>query len=216
VNRLLGYLEEAIHQAKEAIEIQERLGDTIGQADCWIYLGVALFKDGQVDAAEDAAYRAINIVSESDQGQQSLVCESHQLLGWVYDRKRETEKAIYHYEKGLEIASAFNRQDFLFDIRFSLVLTLHNRGRLDEASAHIGQLKLDAGNNLLYLGGATLVQAEIWRGQRRLEDAKSEASRSLEIFESLGAAEAVEQSKELLWVIEGATESHSSHVHVQQ
>ncbi|KAF9787375.1 hypothetical protein BJ322DRAFT_720599 [Thelephora terrestris] len=30
VNRLLGYLEEAIHQAKGALEIRERLGDTIG------------------------------------------------------------------------------------------------------------------------------------------------------------------------------------------
>lgn len=44
-NRLLGNYGEGIRRAKQAIEIHERLCDTIGRPDCWNYLAFALFMD---------------------------------------------------------------------------------------------------------------------------------------------------------------------------
>jgi tetratricopeptide (TPR) repeat protein len=150
-----------------------------------------------------------------DQGQQSLVCESQQTLGVVYNCKGETEKAIYHFEKGLKIASAFNCHNLLFEIHFDLVKVFCRQGRFNDANAHIGQLKLDAGNNLFDSGNAMEVQARIWYGQRRLEDAKSEALCVLEILQGVGAAVGVKCCRYLLQIIDGKIESHSTNVHNQ-
>ncbi|KAF9791095.1 hypothetical protein BJ322DRAFT_425387 [Thelephora terrestris] len=195
-NRMQGHRGEAIQQVKEAIEINERLRDTIGQAKSWNELAFVLFYDGQVDAAEDAAFRAINLVSE--RGQESLVCGSHQVLGMVYNSKGDVEKAILHFETGLKIASSFNRHDHLFWIHLCLVRIFRDHGRFDEANAGIEQLKLHAAGNLYYLGLAMQKQAQIWYLQGRLEDAESEALRALEACENVGAAKDAEDCRSLL------------------
>ena len=151
-NRMLGRNGEGIRRANQAMEIYERLRDTIGQANCWNDRAVALSCDGQLDAARDAAIRAINLVSEK--GQDSLLCESHQILGLVYNSKGKKEKAIRHLESGLKIASAFNRLDLLFEIRLTLALVLFDQERFNDANAHVEQLKFDAADNLYYLGRA--------------------------------------------------------------
>ena len=202
VNRLLGRFGEGIRRAKEAMGIYERLCDTIGQANCWNNLAAVLLDDGQLDAAEDAAFRAINLVP--DKRQESLLCESYQALGGVYDSKGETEKAIYHLEKGLEIASAFNRQDLLFDIHYELAMVFRDQDRFEDANYYVEQLKLGAADNLCHLGLAMKMQARIWYEQRKLEDAKSEALHALEIHESLGATRDVKSCKSLLRKIERA------------
>ena len=149
VNRRLGLSREGIQQGKEAVEIYERLCDTIGQANCWNHLALALHNDNQLDAAS----RAINLVLEK--GQDSLVCESHPALGAVYQYKGETEKAIHHLQTGLEIASALGRHDLIFDIHETLAWVLLNQDKLSEANAHVKQLKLRAADNLHRLGRAT-------------------------------------------------------------
>ncbi|KAF9791096.1 hypothetical protein BJ322DRAFT_425458 [Thelephora terrestris] len=209
-NRMLGHREEGIRRGKEAIEIHKRLYDTIGQADCWNYLGMALFENGQLDAAEDAASRALNLVSEKSQG--SLVCKSHQLFGFVYDSKGEREKAIHHLETSLKIASAFDRHDYLFWIHWSLVEVFCNQGRLDDANTHAEQLKLRAADNLYHLGCAMKMRAIIWYQQRRFEEAKSEALCALEILDNLGAAMQVTSCRSDLQLIELAMESDSTKV----
>ena len=214
-NWILGCYGEGIQQANEAKEIYERLCDTTGQANCWNNLAFALYKDGQLDLAEDAAFRAINLISEK--GQESLVCESHQALGRIYRSKGETEKATHHFETGLEIASAFDRHDLLFEIHYyDLASAFLDQDRFDDANSHIEQAKLHATSNFYNLGLAMEMQARAWCGQRRLEDAKSEALRALEIFENLGAAADVENCKYTLQEIEIAVESRSISGHVQR
>ena len=207
-NRLLGRYDEGIQQAKEALGIYERLHDTTGQANCWNKLAFTLIADGQSEAAEDAAFRAINLASET--GQESLVCESHQALGRIYRYTGEAEKAVRHLQTGLEIASTFNRHDLLFDLRYSLVLVWLYQGRLNDASSHIEQAKLHVADNLYNLGKAMEMQAEIRYRQRRLEDAKSEALGAREIFRNLGAVWRAESCSDYLWRIEQATETHST------
>ena len=209
-NRVLGHYGEGIQQAKEAIRICERVCDAIGQADGWNYLAAVLFNDRQLDAAEDAAFRAINIVLEN--GKDSLVCECHQILGWIYDSKGETEKAIHHLETGLEIASAFHRHDHLFWIHFNLVSLFLDQDRFNDANAHVEQLKLRAAENLYYLARTMEIQARIWFGQSRFEDAKSEALRALEIFENTGSAVLARECRNILQKIERARETHSTMV----
>ena len=213
VNRKLGRYGEGIQQAEEAMEIYKRLGDTTGQAYCWNDLAAAFSDDKQLDAAEDAASRAINIISEK--AQESLICESHQILGHISNSKGETEKAIHHLEIGLEIASAFNRHDLLFWILYSLVRVLRDQKRFNDANALIERLKSCAADNLYDMGSAMEMQARIWHGQRRLGDAKSEMLGALEIFGSLEAARGTERCSSFLRKIEREIKKHSTKVQKQ-
>jgi hypothetical protein len=59
VNQHLGLFKEGIQQAEEALEIVERLGDTVQQAICLDCLARLLLCDDQPDAAQEAALRNI-------------------------------------------------------------------------------------------------------------------------------------------------------------
>ena len=200
LNWQLYLTEEGIQQAKEALEIFGRLGDTEGQARCLKYLARLLCEDNQFDAAEEATLRAINIFSEK--GIQFELCRSHRALGDIYHSKGETKKAIHHLEVALGIASPFNWHDQLFWANHSLAWLLHDEGRLDDANAHIERAKPHTVNSTYNLGVAMEMQAWIWCKQHRLEEAKSEALRAADVHERLGAAERVEGCKELLQLIQ--------------
>ena len=121
-NRLLGQEKEAIEQAREASEIFERLCDTVKQAKCFICLARALYDDRQLDAAEEAALRGIELLPESNQQTpvcQFLVCQGHCVLGDAYSSKGETEKAAHHFEIALGIATTLGIPDNLFWIHYS-------------------------------------------------------------------------------------------------
>jgi tetratricopeptide (TPR) repeat protein len=158
-----------------------------------------LFRDDkQLDAAEEAASRAINLLSEKDE--QFRVCHCHHLLGTIYRSKGEFKKAVHHLEVALGIASPFNWHNLLFCIQDSLALLFFDEGRFDDAHAHIEHAKSHAtnDNNPYLLARAMWRQAEFWHRQHRFEEAKSEALRALDAFEKLGAADDVERVRELL------------------
>ena len=209
-NRLLHLFGEGIEQVKEALEISERIGDTIGQARCLRVLAQVLVEGGQPDAAKDAASRAINLITENHQ--EYLLSHLHQILGRIHHSKGEKEEAIHHFEMGLRIASPFNWHDQLFWTHYGLAGLFGDGGELNDQSAHIERAKSHAVDGAMKyaLGRATRMQAEVWYQQLRLEDAKSEALDSLEIFEKLGAAEDVGISKHLLQEVERAMEERSS------
>jgi len=200
-NRLMGFPKEGIQQAKEALEIYERLGDTMGQAQCLDKLSLSLRDDGQLDAAEEATSRVIALLPEK--GQESLVCKSHQTLGKIYRSKGDIEKAILHFEVALGIASSFNWDHHLFGIHYKLAGMFRDQGRFDDAQAHLERAKLNAVDGPYSLGRAMQLQAEAWYEQGRLEEARTEALGAADIFEKLGAARYVERCRELLRNIEG-------------
>jgi tetratricopeptide (TPR) repeat protein len=157
MNRLMDLPEEGIPQAKEALEIHERLGDTGSQAECLIRLGWLFKSDNQLDAAEEAALRVLDLLPET--GEQYWVCSSHRLLGEIYESKGEIKKAIHHYELALGIASTFNWHFDLFWVHYKLAGLFRNEGRLDDANAHIERAKLhtiDSAHNLGCDGGTGL------------------------------------------------------------
>jgi len=198
-NQMLGLHEEGIAQAKEALGIYEQLDKEFGQALSLRDLAYLFHDDGQLDAAEEAASRAINLSAEDDQ---FTLCDCYHLLGKICRSRGETEKAINHFETALGIASSFNWNYSLFWIHYDLVLLFLDKDRFDDAQVAVERAKSYAINNPLLLGRAAHLQACLWYIQFRLEEAKSEALRAADIYESLGAAKDVEDCRDLLQDIE--------------
>ena len=135
----MGLHEEGVQQAKEAYEVSERLGDTAEQARCLTGLAWLLYDDKQLDAAEEAASCAINLLPEK--GEQFEVYDCHHVLGQIYCSKGGTEKAVDHLDAALGIASSFNWHDQLFWIHYSLAVLFSGEGRLDDAHTHVERAK---------------------------------------------------------------------------
>jgi len=203
VNRQMGLYEEGIRQAKEALGILERLDDTTSKAQPLISLAWLLLDDGQLDAAEEAGFHAIDFLS--GKGEQFNVCICHRVLAGIYRSKGEREKAIIHLEAALGIASSFNWHDELFWVNFALAVFSLHQDRFDDAHACIELAKPHAVNDAHKLGQAVGLQALIWFTQRRLEEAKSGVLRAVEVFEKLGDARGVEAGRELLQWIDDET-----------
>jgi len=200
-NRHMGLYKEGIQQVQEASEILGRLGDTAAQARCLKDLASLLQSNKQFDAAEDAASRAIGLLSKN--GEQFQVCESHRLLGCIYNSKGETEKAITSFKVALGIATRFSWPNELFWAHFSLARLYFNNGKLNDAQTHVERAKLHAANYTYYLGRAMQLQARLWYEQRKFKEAKSEALRAAGVLEKLGAAQDLKGCRELLrWIEE--------------
>jgi tetratricopeptide (TPR) repeat protein len=202
VNRWLGLFKEGIRQAKEALEICERLNHTTGRAVSLGFLADLLRCDDQLDAAEEAASRSIDLLPDTDQ---FLICQAHRTLGKIYHSKGEAEKAIEHYLTALGIADSFNWHSEQFWIHYSLAKLFRHQGRFDEAHAHIELVKSHADNHAYHLGRAMELQAGLWYQQGRLEEARSEVLCAVGVYEKLGAAKDVEECRILLRDIEEET-----------
>ena len=199
-NRLMGLPREGIKQVEEALEIYERVGDAKGQSWCLITLAWLLRNDKQLDAAEEAAFRAIGLVSEKSNP--SPVCQSHRVLGDIYQSKGEIRKAIHHFEIALGIASPFNWHDHLFWIHYSLGWLSVLQGSFDDAHDHLERAKSHTINSAYNLGRATRLHARVWYRQRRLKEARSEALDAADIFEKLWAMDDLGRCRGLLQSID--------------
>jgi tetratricopeptide (TPR) repeat protein len=208
VNRNLGHYKEGLRQAKEALEIFKRTGNTVWQMQCSSDLAWLFFEDEQLDAAEKVASHAINPIPE--RGQELLVCRLYRVLGNIYRSKREREKTIHHFEKALGIATSFNSHGDLFWNHYGLALLFCDEGEFDEASTHTELAKSYVVDDVYYLGRAMELQAGIWYQQFRFEEAKSEALSALEFYEGLGAARAIGACKKLLQQVESGMETQST------
>ena len=205
-NRMLRLFKEGITQAEEALEIYERLNDPWSQANCLIKLAWLLCEDDQLDAAEEAGFRAIKLLPEK--GEEFQVCQSHRVLGEIFTSKGETEKAIHHFKTALGIASSFNWNNDQFWIHHGLAMLLRDDYEFDDAHAHVERAKSYAVDNEYYLGRAILLQARIYYRQGRLEDATAEALRASKILEKFW--DSLEGCKTLLQDIERCQVTHGT------
>ena len=195
-NRETGLYKEGIQQAKEASEIFKRLGDTTSQAVCLVTLAYVLCDDKQLDAAEETASRAINLLPE-ERGQ-FQACQGHRVLGNIYRFKGSKEKAIRHYEVALEIASSLNLDNELFWVHYALAQLFFEEDRLDDAHTHIKNAKSHTASGTYKLGRAIQLQARLWNDQGMFEKARSGASHAADIYEKLGAAQDLEVCRRFL------------------
>jgi tetratricopeptide (TPR) repeat protein len=198
-NRTQGLYEEGIRQAKEALEVYNRVDNTRGQIESLNGLAWLLYGNKQFDAAEKSASCAIDLAREG--GYEFYVCHLHRVLGDIFKSKGEKTKAIHHFETAVRSASPFDWHDVLFWSHHDLAELFCAEGEFGEASTHTEQAKLHAENKAFKLGRAMGMQAHIWYLQQRLEEAKSEALHALEIFEKLGAARDAGGCRDLLQMI---------------
>jgi tetratricopeptide (TPR) repeat protein len=207
-NHHLLLYKEGIQQAKEALVFLERTNDKTGQARASTYLARLLVSDNQLDAAEKAASSAIGLISVKTHGY--TVCGLHRVLGKIHQFKGEKEKAIHHFKTALEIASPSNWRNELFWSHYNLAELFRDEGKFDDANAHIGQANSYAVDNTYWVGHVMYVQAGVWYRQERFEDAKSEALRTIEIYDKLGAVGDVGAGRDLLQNIERALAARST------
>ena len=191
-----GVSEEGIQQAEEASAIFERLGYPVRQAECLAKLAYFLLREAQLDAAEETALRAMDLLPE--EGEQFRVFNCHRILGIIYQSTGEMRKAVFHLETALEIASAFNSARNLFWAHYTLTDILSAQGRLKDAQVHLEHAKSFAANNTYLLACASFGQAELWHKQDMFGGAKSEALAALDAFEKLGSAKSAENTRGLL------------------
>lgn len=164
--------------------------------------------NNQLDDAEDTISHIFDLLL--GKGQEHLVCKSHRTLGHIHRSKGEKTEAIDHFEIALEIAPLFDIwNNELFMIHYDLAWFPGGEDEFDHASAYIERAKLHAANNTYYLAYAMELQAHVLCRQHRLE-AKSGASRALEIYEKLGATKDAKTCKDFLQEIEEATEFRST------
>jgi len=184
LNRQLCLNAEGISRAKEALEIYEKLDDRVGQVDSLQCLALSLVHDNQVDAAEEAASRAIDLFPDGLSLSQLRV--HHHILGHICCCRGDTEAAIDHYMKTTGVVRSLNSQDSQTGILPCFLGLLLDEKRLDDTQIHLEQFKSHASNNLLEQGVAMVVQAGIWYQQGKFEEARSEISRAIDAFEEIG------------------------------
>ena len=207
VNRRLGLYREGIQQAEEVLKICKWIRFRHGQVNSLRLLAELWLGTGQLDAAENAALQTIDLLPK--EGQEFLLCKSHRVLGNIYDRKGEKEKAVGHHETALQIASEFGWQGVLGCNHYDLARLFLAEDEFGDANTHIEQAKSHIDDDTRELGHAMDLQARIWYRQSRLEDARCESLGALEIYEKLGAAMNAEACRELLQRIERATEDRA-------
>ena len=195
-NRRMGLYEEGITQAKEASEIFGQLGSAVQQAYSLAALASLLCEARQLDAAEEAALHAVDLLPEK--GEELCVCHAHRALGDIYRSKGEAEKAIRHLETALGIASSLNEVEELFWVNLSLTWAFSEQGKFKDAQTQLEHAKSQAVNDKYLLACAMDQQARVWQRQHRFEEARSEALRALRAFEKLGDACDAEVVRDLL------------------
>jgi len=159
-----------------------------------------LFESNQLDAAEEAISRALDL--SSGKGNQFQVSECHHLLGLIYQSKGESEAAINRLETALGIASNSNSRNLQFWSHYSLARLFSNQGRFDDAYTHIEHSKSYAVNDTHKLGLAMELHAEILYWHDRFGEARSEVLCAAETFEKLGSARELKWCRDLLRLIE--------------
>ena len=199
-NREMGLYEEGIRQVKEASKIFERLGEVVHQAESLINLAWLLCQANQLNAAEEAGLRGVDLLPEK--GEEFWVCGVRRGLGEIYRSKGETKKAIHHFKIALGIASSLNMVNELFWVNYSLAWVFFEQGKFEDAQARLDHAKSHAVNDTYPLARTMDQQAWFWHRQGRFEDAKSEALFALDAFEKLGAARDAESTRQLLRKIE--------------
>ena len=201
-NRRLGLHEEGVQQAKEALGIYKQFDDKLGQAKVWHRLAWLFFDKEELTAAEEAASKAIEVCPA--EGGQFLVCQCHRVLGKINGSRGKMKSAIGHFTEALSIASVLNWHEERFWAHHSLAELFSDHGRLSDADAHIKHAKLYATNDTYNMGRAMMMQALIWSGECRLEEAKVELLHAVDMLEKLGDPRELRICRRVLQMIEEA------------
>ena len=208
-NQRMGFYQEGMQQAEEASGVFGRLGYPVHQAYCLTSLAWLLLRKEQLDAAEESAFHAIDLLPE--EGEQIKVYTCHRVLGYIYQSKGKTEKATRQFEIALGIASSLNRAEGLFWAHSDLAKMFTEKDRFSDAQTHLEHSKSFASNNAYLLAYASTQQAGLWYKQDMFGEARSEALAALDVFEKLGSMRDAEFNKRLLQLIDARWPGQLAH-----
>ena len=144
---------------EETLEIFERLGEVKGQAQCLNQLVWLFWYSTDVDAAEKAALRMIDLLPE--EGQELFACDLYLTLGRIYEFKGEKDEAVHHFETALSLASTYNRREEPFWIHRSLADLFRDEGEFDYANAHTERANSHAIDYAYKRGRAMQMQTKV-------------------------------------------------------
>ena len=195
VDRMSGLHQEGIRQAREALEIFEKLGETQQQAHCLIILASLFLGEGQLGAAGKAASRAMKLSKDRDE---FGLCQIHRVLGSVKLSRGKTGKATQHFEASLRIASRLGLGTLLSEGHLSLAHLYIKQRELDHADTHSELAKSHAGDDKHRLGRAHYVRGSVLFEQERYTEVVLEISSALVIFKKLGAADLEGEARQFL------------------
>ena len=175
-NRWLGLHKGGIQSIMEALRIFEQLGNIIGQAYSWQELSRLLCHVNQLDAAEAAASKAINVINLlSNEDDWYLVCWCYCIFGNIYFSKGEVKWATSHLWTAFRIASHFNWHNQLFWCHYSLAQLFSSLGRFGDAQSHIEYAKSHVINDKFNLECVMQLQSSLWYTHCRSKEAEPEA-----------------------------------------
>ena len=209
-NLPLGLFKEGVDQAKEALEIFERVGEAREQVSSSLILASALIFNDQLDIAEEVVSRAIQLLPEK--GEEHSISQSHFVLGNICHQKGERDKAIHHFKMVLDFESRFGCDDHSLPAHYFLALLYYEEDKFNNTLTHIEQAKLYAANKVHGIGLGVMLQALVYYRQLKLEEATFEALCAVDIFEKLGDQASAERCRALLQGIEEAAKNQDTPV----
>jgi hypothetical protein len=182
---------EGRESAEEALEIYERLGNTVGQALCLINLTRLFLERGQLDLGEEAtSARSISSWGKANNTGSANLIE----FSAGYIDSKGMSKAIHHLELALGIATPSDWHDGV-----TVLDSLRPRMPVSRAHAHLTTHKLTSNTqshtrSIAHITMALVaeMQATVWYRQDRPEEAGREARRAAEIYDGVRGEEHAE------------------------
>jgi len=116
--------------------------------------------------------------------------------------RRKRDKAIFHFQAAIDIATPFDWHYDLCWAHYSLAKLFLDEEKFDDAQSHIQHTKPHVIDNQYLLARVVHLQAGFWYKQGRRREVKSEALSAIDIYERIGAVGDLEECRRLLSRIE--------------
>ena len=200
----LGLIEEGIQQAGEAMTISRQIGDIVGVIGCHIRLSSLFRRAERNDEADECESRLIeltNTLLASSYLEPMLRGLVHDSLAQIYFNKRDMEQATSHAETALRIGGITVRSNLF--TRYHTMARIHmENGRFDDAEAQLEHARSLAAEDSSEHSRLVLLQAHLLVKQGKLEEARSEAPRALDLLQEHGAVDQVKEAEDLIQSID--------------
>ncbi|MEM7655829.1 MAG: tetratricopeptide repeat protein [Bacteroidota bacterium] len=122
---------EAIQFFRKALEVQQKLGRELEEAENLANISGVYMKMGEYDKALSFALRALEIHKKSKK--QNRISDMHQILALIYANLEEFEKALAFYQMALDGYEKTNNQERLAQTYFNVGLMMDQQGNHQEA-----------------------------------------------------------------------------------
>jgi len=189
--------EEALTHYARAAGLFEQAGFRYGFAEAWHNAGVALREEGDLDAARDAADRALDTAQR---------LEHPRALGWALGGRGETDALrgdLDLAEAEVRRAESLARQHddplTVIDAQRVRAFVLRARGAVEEATT-LGEQALDAARELAnpwMVAKCALSLGRAYRAARRPGEANRQFTEAAEAFARLGTSQRADAARSL-------------------